>query len=464
MSVLKVYNPFDLELVGELPYTREDEIEKMLATGHEISENPDLWLPKSERLRVLSELRAKLLAARPKLIEQALREGGKPRVDTAVEIDRGLGGIDIAIEALSRQAGCEVPMNLGASSQARMAYTYYRPRGLTVGISAFNHPFNLIIHQVIPAVAAGSPVIIKPALTTPLSCSSIIDTLRECGLPREYAQMAIVDDELAEKIVCDPRQRFLTFIGSSRVGWHLRSKLPAGAECMLEHGGAAPVIVEQTADLDALIPSLVKGAYYHGGQVCVSVQRIYVHETIKSEFTERYKAAVERLKVGNQGDDDTDVGPLISPSQVERVATWVDEAVRAGANLVTGGQRLSQTTYAPSILTDVPPETRVAREEVFGPVAIVSGFSHLDEAISRANSLPFAFQASIFTDKLQSALRASRRLEGLAVMVNDHTAFRVDWMPFGGYKLSGMGSGGISQTIQRMSLEKMVVFRSEELI
>jgi acyl-CoA reductase-like NAD-dependent aldehyde dehydrogenase len=227
----------------------------------------------------------------------------------------------------------------------------------------------------------------------------------------------------------------------------------------LEHGGVAPVIVDKSADLDRVIEPLTKGGYYHAGQVCVSVQRIYVHADREQELVERFSARVAKLKTGDPIHADTEVGPLIAPREADRVAGWIDEAVTGGAHLLGGG-RLSETTLFPSILVRPPVTAKVSTEEVFGPATCIFPFSDLDEAIAAANSLPFAFQASIFTEDLRTALDAAERVDASAVMINDHTAFRTDWMPFAGRHVSGYGVGGIPWTMREMTAPKMIVFKS----
>ena len=327
-------------------------------------------------------------------------------------------------------------------------------------ISAFNHPLNLVVHQVGPAIAAGCPVIVKPASTTPLSCLALVAMTLEAGLPEGWVQSFLPEEtELAERLATDPRIAFLSFIGSGRVGWYLRSKLPAGTRCALEHGGAAPVIIDASADLDRLIEPIVKGGYYHAGQVCVSVQRIFVHQTLREAFIERLAARAAALKVGDPTKPETEVGPLITPREAVRVETWISEAVAAGARLVGGG-RHSETTLNPSILIDPPGDAKVSTLEVFGPVTCVYGFTEIERAISEANALPVAFQSSIFTRDLETALHTAELLDASAVMVNDHTAFRTDWMPFAGRHESGYGVGGIPYTVKEMTAEKMIVFSS----
>lgn len=264
--------------------------------------------------------------------------------------------------------------------------------------------------------------------------------------------------ELSSDFACDPRVAFLSFIGSAKVGWRLRANLAPGTRCALEHGGVAAVIVDHTADLEAIIDPIAKGGYYHAGQVCVSVQRIFVHDEIKDAFVERFAERAGQLCVGDARLAETEIGPLIAPAEVERVATWVEEAVAGGARLIGGGCH-SETTLTPTILVDPPKQAKVSREEVFGPVTCVFGFDDLNEAIREANSLPVAFQSSIFTRDLCTAFHAAEHLDASAVMVNDHSAFRTDWMPFVGRRQSGHGVGGIPYTAREMTSEKMVVFR-----
>jgi acyl-CoA reductase-like NAD-dependent aldehyde dehydrogenase len=238
----------------------------------------------------------------------------------------------------------------------------------------------------------------------------------------------------------------------------LRSKLAAGTRCALEHGGAAPVIVDDGADLSVMIPKLIKGGFYHSGQVCVSVQRIFAPKAQAEQIAGLLAESAKKLVVGNAILETTDCGPLIRPREVERVATWIDEAKAAGATVLCGGAKLSDTTYAPTVLLNPPADAKVSTMEIFGPAVCVYGYDTIDEAVSAANSLPFAFQASVFTTHMATALRVGHALDASAVMVNEHTAFRTDWMPFAGRRQSGYGIGGIGYTMRDMCEEKMMVF------
>lgn len=313
-------------------------------------------------------------------------------------------------------------------------------------------------------MAAGCPVIVKPAASTPLSCVAFLEALYEAGLPKEWAQFCLPENrELSTKLVTDDRVAFFSFIGSPGVGWSLRSQLSPGARCALEHGGAAPVIMAADANLDDALPRLAKGGFYHAGQVCVSVQRVFAHADIVQQVADGLAAKAGALKVGDPTSADTEVGPLISHGDVARVHEWVQEAVAGGATLVCGGEKISDSCYQPTVLLNPPSDARVSTNEIFGPVICVYSFDDMDQAIDQANALPVAFQAAVFTQNLDTAMRAYQRLDGTAIMVNEHTAFRVDWMPFAGARSSGHGVGGIPTTIHDMQTEKMMVWRSDEI-
>lgn len=463
MSQLKVHSPYDNHLIEEIPLWDEAQVEKALASAHALFNQRKKWLSVSDRIAILEKAHQLLVTRRMEFAKRAAEEGGKPLTDSLVETDRAAQGIKVAIESMSHMTGREIAMGLTPSSLHRMAYTFREPVGVVLAISAFNHPINLVIHQVIPAIAVGCPVLIKPASSTPLSCIAFIELLYEAGLPKDFAQAIICSSQIAEKLVADPRVGFLSFIGSARVGWRLRSLLAPGVGCTLEHGGAAPVIVAADADMSDAVPLLVKGGFYHAGQVCISVQRVFAEESIAKTLAQQMTAQVQALKVGDPLQMTTEVGPLITPQEVTRVATWVDEAVAAGAKLLCGGKALSATCYEPTILYNPPLNTRVCTEEVFGPVVCINSYQHRDEAIKNANALPFSFQAAVFSKNIDIALEMVKGLEANAVLVNDHTAFRVDWMPFAGRKQSGFGIGGIPYSMHDMTYEKMMVIRSPML-
>jgi acyl-CoA reductase-like NAD-dependent aldehyde dehydrogenase len=463
-GVLRVYAPWDHALIGEVTAADDAAVEKALEAAYALHRNRDGRLHPSRRMEILDKAAAIMASRAEELAVEAAREGGKPLVDSRIEVARAIDSVKSCIETLRSDAGHEIPMNLNAASKGKLAMTHREPIGVVVALSAFNHPLNLIAHQVGPAVAVGCPVIVKPASDTPLSCMRFVQILRQAGLPDEWCQALVVNEvDVAGRLVADRRVGFLSFIGSAKVGWMLRSKLAPGARCALEHGGVAPVIVAADADLEAAVPALAKGGFYHAGQVCVSVQSVFAHASIARDLAHRLAAAGRAQKIGDPTLPDTDVGPLIRAKEVDRVDAWVQEALGAGAELVTGGERYSDVGYQCTVLYDAPADTKVSTKEIFGPVICVYPYEEIDSAIARANALPYAFQAAVFTRAIDTAMKCYHNLDASAVMVNEHTAFRVDWMPFAGLKLSGYGVGGIPYTMREMQVDKMLVLGSKEL-
>jgi len=458
--MLTVVQAFDRAQIAEIETDDAAALERKLQAADRVFRDRDGWLKPHQRIAVLHRLAGLMEGRRDHLALQIAREGGKPLPDAMVETNRAIDGVRNAADELRNFAGREIPMGLSATAEDRWAFTTKEPIGIVAAISAFNHPLNLIVHQVAPAIATGCPVIVKPASATPLSCLDFVALVHEAGLPEPWCQTFIAEtNTLAEKLATDSRVAFLSFIGSAGVGWSLHGKLAPGTRSALEHGGAAPAIIDRSADLDKIIEPVVKGGYYHAGQVCVSTQRIYVHDAIADEFTQRLVARVDKLRTADPTLKDTEVGPLIQPREADRVAEWIAEAVSGGASLATGGERLSETTLRPAVLLDPPSDAKVSMLEVFGPVVTVSRYNDLDNAIGHANALPTAFQASIFAQDIDIAMRAANRLDASAVMINDPTAFRTDWMPFAGRRQSGYGTGGIPYTMRDMTQEKMILMR-----
>ncbi len=463
MTKLKVNNPYDHSLIKEIKLLDAAEVEQAIAEGHALFEDRDAWLPAYQRVEILERVVEIMSSQVDELTNLAASEGGKPLMDSRVEVLRAINGVKLAIEHIPQIKGEQIPMGHTESSANRLAFTQREPIGLVSSISAFNHPLNLIVHQTIPAIAVGCPVVIKPAALTPLSCLRFVEILHEAGLPEKWCQAIVCSRDDADKLITDPRINFLSFIGSAKVGWMMHSKLSPGTRCALEHGGAAPVIVDRSANVSDMVPSLVKGGFYHAGQVCVSVQRVYAHESMADELAGLMAAQAQDLKVGDQLDASTEVGPLISTKELERIEQWVNDARDAGGKILCGGERLSDSCYSPTVILDPPEDAQVSQFEIFGPVVCVFSYKNKQDALRRANSLPYAFQASVFTSDLDDALDTANRLNATAVMINDHTAFRVDWMPFGGRDESGIGMGGIQYSMHEMTREKMLVIKSNVL-
>ena len=461
---LVVASPYDGRALDRVPTAGPDHVDDAMAAAYALFRDRGSWLPIPERVEILAKAAAIMESQVEELTLLAASEGGKPYADSKVEVIRAIDGVHLCIESLRGHAGSVIPLGTTKATVGRAAFTQKEPVGVVVAVSAFNHPLNLIVHQVGPAIATGCPVVVKPAADTPLSCLRFVDILHEAGLPEAWCQAIITDDrETAEKLVTDPRVGFFSFIGSARVGWMLRSKLAPGARCALEHGGAAPVILAPPYDLAAVVPSVSKGGFYHAGQVCVSVQRVFVPAADAESFAGALAENARSLVVGPPEEPSTDVGPLIRTGEVDRVAEWVDEAVAAGATLLCGGERVSDSCFEPTVLLNPPADSKVSRMEIFGPVVCVYAYDDLDAAVTQANKLPVAFQAAVFSQDIDLAMRLYKALDASAVMINDHSAFRDDVMPFAGLRESGLGVGGIPYTMEDMQIDKMMVVRSESL-
>ena len=463
-SPVTVVAPWDQSPIAAVSRADRAVVEQALGNAYALYRNRDAWIPMRERVKILSRVIDIMRERRQSLATEAAREGGKPLVDSLVEVDRAIDSVHICIDELRSRGGEVIPMGMTESSKNRVAYTRREPIGVVVAVSAFNHPLNLIAHQVAPAVATGCPCIVKPSDRTALSCLQFVKILHEAGLPPEWCQAVVTADRKdATALVTDPRVGFFSFIGSARVGWSLRSQLAPGTRCALEHGGVAPVILHEGADLSRALPSICKGGFYHAGQVCVSVQRVFAHRSIARQFADDLAKAASQLVVGDPTREDVDVGPLIVPAEVTRVHEWVEEARAAGGEVLCGGEPHGATAYRPTVIYNPPHDVRVSNAEVFGPVVCVYPYDDMDAAIDIANSLPFAFQAAVFANDIDTAMRVYRRIDASAVMVNDHTAFRVDWMPFAGLKQSGLGVGGVPHSMHEMQVNKMTVIHSPQI-
>ena len=461
---LEVTAPFDNQLIATVDQLDGNAIDQALKVASNLYNDRSKWLSAAKRIEILTRLSGLMSDNAERLILISAQEGGKPLTDTQVEMARAIDGINNCIDCIRNNHGEEIPMGLNAASMNRLAVTSHEPIGVVVAVSAFNHPINLIVHQVGPAVASGCPVIIKPADDTPLSCYELVKLFHQAGLPEEWAQVVTpADHGVAESLVTDSRVGFFSFIGSAKVGWMLRSKLAPGTRCALEHGGVAPVIVEADADLASALPMLAKGGFYHAGQVCVSVQRVFVNKSIARKVAGKIAELGNTMSVGDPTLATTDVGPIIRHSETSRIDEWVEEAVTAGAEKISGSGKISDSCYSPTVLLNPPANASVSCKEIFGPVICIYEYEDIDDAIKRANSLEVSFQAAVYTSNINTAMHAYKQLNASAVMVNDFTAFRVDWMPFAGLRQSGMGVGGIPHTFKDMQIEKMMVIKSDNL-
>ena len=457
---LPVINPSTGAIIREVDTDSRDDALGKLDVARKRFANRKSHLALHERIDILERLHRIMEREEPALAVLISEEGGKPLLDARVEASRAKACVRIAINAISQEPGRVISLGRQSASAGRTNLTQRFPRGVVLAFSAFNHPLNLVVHQVVPAFATGCPCVVKPASDTPLSCLRLVDLMYEAGVPGDYIQTSIVTDlDVAGDMVSSDSIAFFSFIGSARVGWMLRRRVHAGVRCALEHGGVAPAIVMPSANLELAVPSITKGGYYHAGQVCVSTQRVFAHAEIYDELVEKLTHSVGSLVVGDARDATTEVGPLIRGAEVDRVEAWVNEALEAGAVSCVGGNRLGGNFFNPTLMLNVPTDARLSTEEVFGPVVCIYPFDDFDSALATANLHPHAFQAAIYTAQLDDMQHAFEAFDASAVMVNDHTAFRDDAMPFAGLSTSGLGIGGIPYTIEDMQFEKMLVVK-----
>jgi len=461
---IAVRSPYDDHLIATVATANSNSVEQALCHAAAAFGERKNWLSITKRIAILERAIILMQQQAEPLAQLATEEGGKPLLDSRIEMTRCIDSIRICVDTL-RTAGNAAPvMATNAASAHRVALMQQEPIGVVVAVSAFNHPLNLIAHQIAPAIAVGCPVIIKPAKKTPLSCIQLVRIFHQAGLAACWCQWILPESTaLSETLLTDSRVAFFSFIGSAKVGWYLRSRLAAGTRCALEHGGVAPVIINQDADIPAALAGIVKGAFYHAGQVCVSIQRLFVHASIAQEVAAAIATEARQLQLGDPLSEQTNIGPLISHAEVERVQLWVNEAVAAGGHLLCGGRAVGQHCFAPTVIVNPPADAKVSTQEIFGPVVCIYPFGDVDEAIAKANALDVAFQASVYTQNIDMALYVSSRLAASTVMVNDHTAFRVDWMPFAGLKHSGLGVGGIPHTMHDMQINKTTIIHSTGL-
>ncbi|HIM58343.1 MAG TPA: aldehyde dehydrogenase family protein [Gammaproteobacteria bacterium] len=445
-------------VLAELEMHDSTQVDNLLSTALALHQSGCLAV--YERIQILQKLAELVDAEHEDFSRLIANEGGKPIRDARVEVTRAVNGIHIAITEIENSKGVEIPMDLSAAGAGHKAFTILEPIGVVVAVSAFNHPLNLSIHQVIPAIATGCPIIIKPASVTPLCCLRLAELIEQAGLPKGWVQVALTNLENSEKLVTDSRVAFFSFIGSAKVGWYLKSKLAPGTRCALEHGGVAPLIFAEYADEDGFINGVVKASMYHSGQVCVSVQRVYVPQDRAQALAQKIANVAAKQVVGDAINEDSDLGPLILPKETDRIEAWVDEAIKEGATLITGGKRINAVSFEPTVLLNPSKISKVSTHEIFGPVVCVYAYQSIDDAIKDANSLDVSFQSSVFSDDVEVAMDVAKKLEASAVMINDYTTFRVDWMPFAGRKHSGYGIGGIGYTMKDMLEHKMIVTKA----
>jgi acyl-CoA reductase-like NAD-dependent aldehyde dehydrogenase len=459
-ETFEVRSPYDGRLVAQVCVPTPDQVEEAIATADGIRAD-GAALPAHARAAALDHVSRRLSERAEEFAQLITAENGKPVKWARGEVSRAISTFRWAAEETRRWSGELQRLDTDPAATGRMAVVRRYPRGPVLGISPFNFPLNLVAHKVAPALAVGAPIVLKPAPATPLSALALGEILAETDLPHGMFSVLPVPNERAAALVADPRLPVVSFTGSGPVGWGIKDAVPR-KHVTLELGGNAAVIVCPDADLDHAASRIAAFSNYQGGQSCISVQRVFVQRSIYDEMLERIAAATEAQVTGDPTDALTDVGPLINAGAAERVETWVDEAVLAGAKLVVGGSR-DGSAYAPTVLVDVPRDAKVSREEVFGPVLTVAPYDELDDAFAFVNDSRYGLQAGVFTRDLKVAFRAHRELEVGGVVIGDVPSYRADQMPYGGAKESGIGREGVRYAMEDFTYERVMVLTGLDL-
>ncbi len=449
-----VDSPYSGETVARVARAGAEHARKALDAAERAMSSP---LPAHERAAILDRVAGLLQERHDEVAQTISAEAGKPMKAARVEADRAVSTYTMAAVEARRLAGEVVPMDASAAGVGKVAYTMRVPIGIVGAITPFNFPLNLVAHKVAPALAAGCAVVLKPAGHTPLSALLLGELETEAGLPPGWLNVLVGPSaEIGDVIVEDERVKLITFTGSSGVGWRIRERA-VKKRVNLELGNATPVVVEADADIEEAATKLAANAFSFAGQSCISVQRIYVKREAYDDFLSRFVPKVQALKVGDPGEEDTDVGPVIDEDARDRIVSWVEEAKSAGATVLAGGEVVGGLLQ-PTVLADVTQEMKVSCQEVFGPLCTVSPYDSSEEAFALANGTEYGLQAGIFTANVKTALAAAAALDFGGVTVNEAPTFRADQMPYGGVKDSGNTREGPSFAVREMTEERLVVF------
>lgn len=455
-----VRNPYNDALLGHLPIATPDQIESAIQAA--AAARPLMaQMPVHQRKAILEKTARRIEQNRDQVIRTIVQEAGKAWKWAQAEVNRACENLRFAAEETGRIHGETIPMDASVGSENRFGVWIRVPVGVVAAISPFNFPLNLVLHKVAPALAAGNTVVLKPASSTPGAAQLLGEFLLESGLPGPalnilYGSGATV----GEAIVQDERIAKITFTGSPPVGRRIK-QISGLKKITLELGANSGVIVDESADIDWAVSRCLMGSFAFSGQVCISVQRIYLHEKIAAEFTEKFVAGTRALVVGDPMDPSTDIGPLITEAEAERVAQWLAEAVNQGAQILTGGRRQGKL-FEPTVLTQVKPEMKLMCLEAFAPVVALVPCSDFNQAVRLVDDSIYGLQAGIFTRNLNLAFHAARAINVGGVIINDVPTYRVDHMPYGGNKESGLGREGARFAIEEMTNIKMLCFNLTE--
>jgi len=449
-------NPFDGTLLGMQALAEAKEADDAVVRGLQgYAETRDL--SSFQKAEILVGIAEAIQSRREHLAELITKEVGKSIQFSKVEVDRAVTTFRLSAEEAKRIGGETLPLDLAPSSSGRFGVVRRFPIGIVLAVCPFNYPLNLAAHKIGPAIAAGNAVVFKPAPQAPNTALELTRIIEASGYPAEALSTLPCANDIAERLVTDDRIAMLSFTGSAAVGWRLKS-LAGKKKVLLELGGNAGAIIDESADLDDAVRKNVMGSFVYSGQVCIKVQRIFVHEKIFDSYMKRFVDETKAIACGDPMSSGTMVGPLIDDAAADRVERWIADAVKAGATILTGGERKGRI-IEPTVLLQAGRTTEVYCQEVFGPVVTLEPFRHFDEAIDLINDSRFGLQAGVFSNNHQNILRAYRRIQTGAVIVNDNPTYRIDHMPYGGIKDSGFGREGVKYAIEAMTEPKLLVLQ-----
>lgn len=456
-EVIEVINPQDNSIISNVPAASEED---MLLAIESAKEGSKIAASMSvhDRIDVLNKAAEYINEHSEKYATIISLEGSKTITEARSEVKRCIQTLKLSAEEARRINGETIPFNQAEGSEDRVGYYFKVPIGIIAAITPFNDPLNLVAHKVGPAIASGNAIIVKPSSITPLSAILIAEAFEAANLPPKVLSVITGNGRvIGDLLVTHPAIRMVSFTGGLKTGESIAHKVGL-KKVSMELGSNSPVIVLSDADLEAAVVATVSGAFYAAGQNCLGVQRIFIEEEKYEAFCHSFVVATERYKVGDKALETTDMGPMITEKEAIRVESWVDEAVAKGAKLLTGGNR-NGAFYSPTVLTDIPSDCTIAHQEVFGPVVLLYSVADLDSAIEKSNEVDFGLQAGIFTKSLEKAFIAIERMDVGGLMINDSSDYRIDGMPFGGVKGSGIGREGVKFTIQEMTEPKVVSFK-----
>jgi acyl-CoA reductase-like NAD-dependent aldehyde dehydrogenase len=459
-ELLEVTNKYTGEAIGSVPVTDKQTFVEAVQSAREgfglVS-----GMPAYERSMILQRTSERIEEKKDEITRLIAMEAGKAWKHAKAEVERSVQTFKFASEQAKSIHGETVPMDAAVGGEKRVGFYLRFPVGIVGAISPFNFPLNLVAHKVAPAIAAGCSVILKPASTTPLTSLKLGEIMMEAGLPNGALSVIVgPGSTVGNWLVTDPHVSMITFTGSPPVGKDIKEKSGL-KKVTLELGSNSACIIDDSADLNLAVPRCIVGSFAYAGQVCISVQRIYIHDKVFDEFTQRFLEGTQKLKLGDPLDPETDMGPMITEGDAVRTETWVNEAVSGGAKILIGGKR-EKNFYHPTVLTNVKPEMKVMAQEIFAPVVCFVPFAHFSDAVRMADDSVYGLQAGVYTSDIEKAFQAVKGIRVGGVIVNDVPTYRADQMPYGGVKDSGMGREGLKFAIEEMTDIKMVVLNLQK--